>query len=272
MLGLGLGINKGGIKQSESFFLDNFPGAYALFSLRQLSADWLSQPVVEVRRSSDSTLDSFTTSEVLDGTLLSFCGVGDGLVKTWYDQSGGGHNAIQNTTGNQPKIVNAGALVLEAGLPSLLFDGIGDSFTFTAQSASVYSAFTVNNFDESATYGGILKLSATIDGLVVHTTSGGYVLRESGVYKQLVASGVGGGGTKLIEFIINGTSGKGFANNIAGTPITVNGTAYTLNSICGDFAGKTFKGTMSEMIIYYSDQSSVRADIAASINEYYSLY
>jgi hypothetical protein len=36
----------------------------------------------------------------------------DGFVETWYDQSGNNNNAVQATAGNQPKIVDAGALVI----------------------------------------------------------------------------------------------------------------------------------------------------------------
>jgi len=77
--------------------------------------------VVQVRRSSDDALKSFTADEVTDGTLLAFVGTGgsdNGFVKTWYDQSvtnqagdtATGNHATQATAAEQPKIVNAGSL------------------------------------------------------------------------------------------------------------------------------------------------------------------
>ena len=57
----------------------------------------------------------------------------DGFVETWYDQSGNGKDATQATAGSQPKIVNAGALVVDSGIGGLDFDG--DDF-LTASSVS----------------------------------------------------------------------------------------------------------------------------------------
>ncbi len=87
--------------------------------------------VVQVRRSSDDALKSFTADEVTDGTLLAFVGTGgsdNGFVKTWYDQSvtteagdtATGNHAVQATAASQPKIVSAGALVADNGID---FDG-----------------------------------------------------------------------------------------------------------------------------------------------------
>jgi|GEM_PF-702058 len=45
------------------------------------------------------------------------------FVNTWYDQSGYGRDAIQLSTVNQPRIVNAGTLILKNAKPSLDFSG-----------------------------------------------------------------------------------------------------------------------------------------------------
>ena len=81
--------------------------------------------VVQVRRSSDDTIKSFTADEVTDGTLVAFVGSGnDGFVRTWYDQSvsdqagstANAHHAIQATAANQPKVVSSGSLVANNGI------------------------------------------------------------------------------------------------------------------------------------------------------------
>lgn len=47
----------------------------------------------------------------------------DGLVETWYDQSGSGNNATQGTADQQPKIVSNGGIVKNVkGFPSLKFE------------------------------------------------------------------------------------------------------------------------------------------------------
>jgi hypothetical protein len=56
-----------------SGLLDQYPNAAAAYSLRALSSGWLaSGPVVEVRRSSDSTTQDFTAGQITGGQMLSF--------------------------------------------------------------------------------------------------------------------------------------------------------------------------------------------------------
>jgi hypothetical protein len=98
---------------ARPLLLDAVPGAAAAYSLRQLSNAYTG-PVVTVRRSSDNAEEDFKASEIDDGTLAAFCGAGDGLVKTWHDQSGNGRDASQGTAANQPKIVDSGSLVTAA--------------------------------------------------------------------------------------------------------------------------------------------------------------
>lgn len=88
-------------------------GAAVAFSLRDLNDRSGNSPVVKVRRSSDGTTrpEPFTAREVSNGTLESFCGNGDGFVERWYDQSGNGSDAVQETEAKQPKIVDSGSLV-----------------------------------------------------------------------------------------------------------------------------------------------------------------
>jgi hypothetical protein len=54
------------------FLLNEYPGAAAAYSLRALSTDWLAGDVVEVRRSSDSTTQDFTASQIMGGQMLNF--------------------------------------------------------------------------------------------------------------------------------------------------------------------------------------------------------
>ena len=121
--------------------LDLVPGAAAAYSLRSLSNSY-ADPVVTVRRSSDNAEDSFTASEVADGTLAAFCGAGDGFVKQWWDQSGNARHASQTTTASQPKIVSSGAVVTEEGKPAIEFDGASDYMVTT--STEGYFAFLHN--------------------------------------------------------------------------------------------------------------------------------
>jgi hypothetical protein len=83
---------------ARPLLLDAVPGAAAAYSLRQLSNAYTG-PVVTVRRSSDNAEADFKASEIDDGTLAAFCGAGDGLVKTWHDQSGNGKGCQPRDSG-----------------------------------------------------------------------------------------------------------------------------------------------------------------------------
>ncbi len=58
---------------------------------------------------------------------------GDGYISTWYDQSGNGNNAIQTSTGAQPKIVDgATGIITMNDKPVIRFDGTNDQLVSNA--------------------------------------------------------------------------------------------------------------------------------------------
>lgn len=138
--------------------LDLVPGAAAAYSLRSLSNSYAG-PVVTVRRSSDNAEDSFTASEVADGTLAAFCGAGDGFVKTWHSQTGG-VNATQSTASAQPKLVSGGGLITTDGIASMQFDGVDDYLQIAQSNRFIdptpncnFGIFIVAKSNNSATNG-----------------------------------------------------------------------------------------------------------------------
>jgi hypothetical protein len=119
--------------------LDQYGGAAASYSLRNLSI-YNTSPVVRVRRSSDNTEQDFTAAQVTDGTLTTFCGAGDGFVRTWYDQSGNVRDATQTNTALQPTIVSSGLLLQVNSRPAISFNA-APFLTSTLQLAFPFSAF-----------------------------------------------------------------------------------------------------------------------------------
>jgi hypothetical protein len=100
----------------------------AAYSLRKLRNAYTGS-AIRVRRSSDNaeTDIGFTAGGDLNtAALLAHVGSGNGFVTTLYDQSGNGRNATQTTAGNQPRIVNSGALEASNGKPEIRFDGVDD--------------------------------------------------------------------------------------------------------------------------------------------------
>lgn len=86
-------------------------------------------PVVRVRRSTDSAERSFSAGQVLNGTLVDWVtessGSADGLVRTFYNQFGSSLDIIQTNTSQQPKIVDSGSLILDDhGNPCMQGDGV----------------------------------------------------------------------------------------------------------------------------------------------------
>ena len=86
----------------KTFLLDRFPATVA-YSLRKLRSG--QTIAIRVRRSSDNAEQDIGFVGDETASLLSFCGVGNGFVTTWYDQSGNGYDATQPIQANQPQIV-----------------------------------------------------------------------------------------------------------------------------------------------------------------------
>lgn len=99
--------------------------AIVAYSVRQLSSAYTGKCML-VRRSSDGDSMSigFTSAGDLDtATLLAFVGSNSGFVRTWYDQSGNGLNAVQYTNTAQPTIVVNGKINRDNGKPSVYTNG-----------------------------------------------------------------------------------------------------------------------------------------------------
>jgi hypothetical protein len=128
-----------------ALLLDTYTGASAAYSLRQLRTAY-SGSAIRVRRSSDNAEQDFgfVSNDLDTASLLTFCGVGNGFVTTWYDQSGNANDATQTTAANQPQIVSSGALLTVNSKTCMSFDGSNDSFNLASTitgAASNYQSF-----------------------------------------------------------------------------------------------------------------------------------
>jgi hypothetical protein len=137
--------------QGQPLLLDLYPNAAVAFSVRKLRTAY-SGSAIRVRRSSDNAeQDIGFVSGYLDTTsLLSFCGLFNGFVTTWYDQSGNGKNAVQTTAATQPRIVNGGVLetLTGVGTPKACVNFQGTqwfqySSIVSVPNGSSYSAYNV---------------------------------------------------------------------------------------------------------------------------------
>jgi hypothetical protein len=192
-----------------------------------------------------------------------------GFVETWYDQSGNSNDAVQATAGSQPKIVNSGTLLNE-----LDFDGTNDTFSidFGADLSQASSIFMVHQSDTTTATSNEFFDSAS--GANPRT-----LLDQSGTDYRIFSTGasVGTGvamttDKSLIFALYNGTSSL-FAKN--GTPtsaLNAGTTDINQNSVLGSSGARFYNGSMQEVIIYNSDQSSNRVALETNINSHYSIF
>ena len=252
--------------------LDQYTGAAAAYSLRRLSVNTTN--VIRVRRSSDNAEADFTTDEITDGTLLAWVGntaSDNGLVTTWYDQSGNSNDATQGTAASQPKIVDAGVLVEENGRPAVDFDGVDDFLKNTTISISQpITHFTTVKLKT------IAGLNRICDGGFSSTRHSLYVNSDFFYFSGLsLTQGVAENTNQNLHyFLANDTSSEA----------AINGSSATVGSGgTNDLGGLTMAARWDgiaqfgdllyqEHIIYPSNQSSNRTNIETNINDYYSIY
>jgi len=237
---------------------------------------------VQVRRSSDDALKSFTADEVTDGTLLSFVGTSgsdNGFVKTWYDQSvtnqagdtATGNHAVQATAANQPKIVNAGALVT-GGLD---FDGTAHQLTLssTLGITSAASHFAVINPSGGGADTLFDNRDSSVDGYRIATSSTTKI-NFDWLNSDVEIDRVSG----QAVYYFNKTSSQTQSGANGGTLVTASEsgsisvtTAPRIGARSFSSALNFFAGTINEFIVYNSDQTDNRTAIEANIGEAYSI-
>lgn len=85
------------------------------FSVRKTSSSYKG-PAMRVRRASDGreTDIGFLQTELNLASLLSFCNGFDAFVSVWYDQSGNGRHAVQDTWALQPQVVARGKVITDS--------------------------------------------------------------------------------------------------------------------------------------------------------------
>ena len=269
--------------------LDTYGGAAAAYSLRKLSSTYEGS-AIRVRESSGNTeLDvGFDVNGDLDTTaLLAHCGVNDGFVTTWYDQSGNARNAINVTAGNQPQIVSTGIVVTKDGLPAIshssqfLHAGTSAIIDTGFSSFAVTSSNLTNNmspYAKALAGGSVNRVGITVTDAFCSDSS-------NNVSKIVLSSAIGV--NYLLNQIIDNSPNMSYSlyrnNTQVGVTTTtaapISSNTYELligayNNNLGGFSppSRIHNGTIQEIIIYGSGQGANRDAINIDINSYYSIY
>jgi hypothetical protein len=277
--------------QIQSFvgLLDTYPNAAAAYSVRKLRAAYTGS-AIRVRRT-DLTEQNigFTSAGNLDTTaLLAFTGTGaldNGFITTWYDQSGNGLDEIQTTAINQPKIVNAGALLTANSKPAILFDGVNDRLSnstaaITTNSSAIFDVSrptALKGADDNVLFAQYNVSAVGRFIFAFNLISGNFRLRifEGGGMGNIYGStNIATNTTYLSTMINNNKAVTGYLNGTSQMSGTFSvSPPNTPNFIAAyDGTGGFFTGYQSEVIVYNSNQSSNLTGIQTNINTYYGIY
>lgn len=277
------------VTAAASLLLDLYPSAAVAYSLRKLRTAYTGS-AIRVRRSSDNTEQDigFVAGELDTVSLLAFCGVGNGFVTTWYDQSGNARNSIMATAANQPQIVDNGLVLTDGNniKPAVKFDGTNDelrssynlvtnlgnrNFYVVHRSPTTPSSGLCGIFGSTDGHGIAYINSQTLvynDGGVnnpnVEATSYTYIMNK----KYLTVS---------IYVNANGSNSQLYNNDVSSIPKTstyeIGLTALSIGGRTsgGTFPTRVFTGNIQECILWYGTLTT-RTNIQTNINAYYGIY
>ena len=278
---------------AQNLLLDDYPNAAAAYSLRKLRTAYTGS-AIRVRRSNDNTEQDigFTSSGDIDtASLKTFVGANSGFVTTWYDQSGNARNATQTTAANQPRIMEAGNIILRLNNKvSIGFNG-AMWFTHPVIQTSPTRLYIFSSLS-SATQGTVWWAHRSETTRLIqfqHANGSNSVvlnLRSSANVLQTVSIGTFTASQTSnflasARFDVANNTHITYLNGNASTTNTTNFSAQTFNSTVnsigavttnGIFFSSNLLGRMHELIIYTSDQSSNRTGIETNINSYYGIY
>jgi hypothetical protein len=198
-----------------------------------------------------------------------------GFVETWYDQSGNGNNALQDTASLQPQIVNAGSLVT-GGLD---FDGTDDfleleSIVGATNSQSIFGVVKLDALDGSTQM--ILdNRDGNGDGSAYFAGSNEfrYLFDSNSPIAQLSASTDQSlvSAFKTSSNVAIGIDG-GTLDTASNTETISVATAPRIGSRSFSSASAFLGGEIAELIIYNADESSNRTALETNINSHYSIF
>jgi len=288
--------------------LDCYPGAAAAYSLRLLDNDYTGNCIVVQRDNGDTSAIGFSGNYLDTAAMKTFCGEGAGdscRVRLWYDQSGNGRFARMDTMRRQPLIMIDGAVVYQAGKPSLFFTGVIPSVGNTGSRLDINGGTMTNNIGAFTSFD-VRRLS---DSTTV-ASRWVYFLSVGGSEAARTLTGRGGTGqnrylsgsrrldadaaaatetaelhnrSAMIGTVIFNYQNTSVTQYRNGTQLSTNtswqtsGNTSATNSqiqMIGNSGNlqNPWAGNISELIFYESDQSTDRAAIETNINTFYSIY
>lgn len=255
--------------------LDTYTGAAAAYSLRLLSTAYTGS-AIKVRRSVGSPSEKdigFVNNELDVADLESFCSGTDGFVVTWYDQSGNARDATQTTAANQPQIVSSGSVILENGQPAIKFINANLTYLQNSNSWTYQTGFALVRFISRPSFAYIVNSASNISNLIGDANGIGYRLYNGVIFYLSVNPSLTT--QDLVYGLFNGANSEGSVDNstiTTGDAGSLTDSGVTIGISQNISGSSAFDGTMQEIILYNSNQSSNRTGISTNINDFYSIY
>jgi len=251
--------------------LDVYTNAWGAYSLRKLKSGITD--VVEVRRDGSSpATESFTPTEINDGTLLAWVttdGGTEGFVSKLYDQSGNGYDVTQGTAGYQGNIVISSAIVTLNGEPAIKFVQAAATLSragIPATDVTTSSIYSVFGWDSVEAYEAAFRFYGSPKVWMIRRNATNATIQW---YLSGLANGIiNVSAQNLIDAHANPTGIDCNLNNSTDATITTatNGTGTNQITVMGAL------GYWQELIIYANDKASVKALIRADLNSHYGVY
>lgn len=291
-----------------AFASDNFSGTK---TIEDLGGGWYEVSLIETATSTSFftsliAIDAGTDTNRpnvagngIDGTLVDNINVDEvsnGFVATWYDQSGNSNHAIQTTLADQPKIYDASnGVVLDSGKPAIDFanDFLSVPYNANLQTASFSHLIVATPATVGDNWRGLYNGRSTANpgaGTAATDVFGYnvYINNTTGRWSFWSGTGVDGtwtthtslgpavvGQTDLVSMHRDDTSGDGtlYVNSIEQHSVnSIYAPSTTMGVDIGQLGSFRYSGTISEFLIYGSDQSANRFGIEEDINNYYGIY
>lgn len=263
------------IRKLTPLLFDYYPGAAVGYSVRKLDKDYKGY-CMEVRRSSDNVTKNigFVNNALNETSLLNFVGSGNGYVRTWYDQSGNGNNAVQPSEASQPTIVVSGSILKDNNKPAVYFNGISNYMPMTTpvEADTDFSTFSVIHRDTGANYmfifttdipsyvGPYSAFQFNATTYCCNTKMSSYYAEN--IFEQVLYS------TFAVSYV-----NYMFKNSVSKTLLNPGGTFPNDIDVIGRRGGTYYaKGYIQEGIWYQSDQMVNREGVESNINTFFSIF
>lgn len=267
---------------------DLYPGADGWWALRKVRNSYTGF-CIKIRRSSDNALQDigFLSNGSLDiAAITSFVGSNSAYIHTWYDQSLNVRNFIMGSNVSQPRIVNAGTLEVQNGLPSIKFDGTDDYLGL-----ALVHEIPVLNVDW-ATFIVQKRRIVGVRGAIFTGAGAANILaaqyNDNNFYGQYIPSTATNGAKYrsaadatatfcIIDAHVVSNSMTAYKNNSAyslGAPLNFTSgiTTVSLLGRYGNIGGTYSDCHISEVVHFTGDKTAQRAGLVSLLNSHYSIY